>query len=86
MYDKKFKHRQFQNQAIREIVIEIKELGSMEGFDLYQKYAAKNGIKINYCKKSKESEIFDYEKYYNFIMKKWGIKDIDGLCPEDKKI
>jgi hypothetical protein len=80
--DSKFKQGQFQEQSIREIVIEIKELGSMEGFDLYQKFAAKNGIKINYFK---ESGMFDYERYYLSKMKKWGIKDIDELSPENKR-
>jgi nicotinamidase-related amidase len=88
MYEKddgKFKHGQFIEQSIREIVIEVKELGSMEGFDLYQKFALKNGIKINYFKESKESGIYDYQRYYHSKMKKWGIKDVDELNPEERQ-
>ena len=29
--------------------------------------------------------IYDYERYYHSKMKKWGIKNVDELCPEDKK-
>jgi hypothetical protein len=39
------------SSIFNKLVIEIKELGDIAGFDLYQKYAAKNGIKINYFKK-----------------------------------
>lgn len=83
--DSKFKHGQFMEQKIRELVIEIKELGSIEGFDLYQKFAAKNGIKINYFKEVKETGIYDYERYYHSKLQKWRIKSVDQLCPEDKK-
>ena len=83
--DSKFKHGQFVEQKIRELVIEIKELGSIEGFDLYQKFAAKNGIKINYFKEVKETGIYDYERYYHSKLQKWRIKSVDQLCPEDKK-
>jgi len=38
------------SSIFNKLVIEIKELGDIAGFDLYQKYAAKNGIKINYFK------------------------------------
>ena len=82
---KKVKQGQYDEQAIREIVIEIKELGSMEGWNLYQKYAAKNGIKINYFKEINETGIYDYERYYHSKMKKWGIKSVDQLCPEDRE-
>ena len=83
--DSKFKHGQFMEQKIRELVIEIKELGSIEGFDLYQKFAAKNGIKINYFKEVKETGIYDYERYYHSKLQKWRIKSVYQLCPEDKK-
>ena len=82
---KKVKQGQYDEQTIREIVIEIKELGSMEGWNLYQKYAAKNGIKINYFKEINETGIYDYERYYHSKMKKWGIKSVDQLCPEDRE-
>jgi hypothetical protein len=83
--DSKFKHGQFMEQKIRELVIEIKEMGDIAGFDLYQKYAAKNGIKINYFKESNERGIYNYERYYHSKMRKWGIQNVDELCPEDKK-
>ena len=72
-------------QKIRELVIDIQELGDISGFEMYQKFALKNGIKINYFKEGKESCLYDYERYYHSKMKKYGIKDIDELCPEDKK-
>jgi hypothetical protein len=83
--DSKFKHGQFMEQKIREIVIEIKELGDISGFEMYQKFAAKNGIKINYFKECNESGIYDYERYYISKLKKYGIKSTDELCPEGKK-
>ena len=83
--DSKFKHGQFAEQKIRELVIEIKELGSIEGFNLYQKYAAKNGIKINYFKEVNEKDIYDYERYFHSKLKKWGIKSVEELTPENRK-
>ena len=83
--DSKFKHGQFMEQKIRELVIDIKELGDISGFEMYQKFALKNGIKINYFKEGNESGIYDYERYYISKLKKWGIKSVDELSPENRK-
>jgi hypothetical protein len=64
----------------QEILKLYKEIGS-EGLKMYRDFLKSKGMRegVN------GNGIYYYQKYYNSKMKKWGIKDTDELCPEDKK-
>jgi hypothetical protein len=75
-------------QQIRELVIEIKELGSIEGFDLYRKYAKKNNIKVPYFEDKTTPQLSAWEKFLYKKLKEWGLQnpeDLDALEPEPRK-
>ena len=81
-----FRKGKKEEQEIRELVVEIKELGSIEGFELYQKYAAKNGIKIKYFREEKkDNRPSEYEIFLHKKMKAWNVKSLDELEGEAKK-
>jgi len=69
-----FRKGRKEEQEIRELVVEIKELGSIEGFDLYTKYAARNGIKIKYFLESRPSELETIEDLSQFPVNEIKIK------------
>lgn len=81
-----FRKGKKEEQKIRELVVEIKELGSIEGFELYQKYAAKNGIKIKYFREEKkDARPSEYEIFLHKKMKAWNVKSLEELEGEAKK-
>jgi hypothetical protein len=64
----------------KEIQKLYKEIGA-EGLKMYRDFLKSKGM----MEGQNGRGIFNYERYYHSKMKKWGIKDIDELCPEDKK-
>jgi hypothetical protein len=77
-----------EEQEIREIVVEIHELGSPIGFELYKKYADKAGVKIRYFRESVDKRkpiLTDYEKFVEKKLKQWKIKSSKELVGEPHK-
>jgi hypothetical protein len=64
----------------KEIQKLYKEIGA-EGLKMYRDFLKSKGM----MEGQNGRGIFDYERYYHSKMKKWGIKDIDELSPEDKR-
>ena len=63
-----------------EITKLYKEIGA-EGLKMYRDFLKSKGM----MEGQNEKGVYDYQRYYHSKMKKWGIKDIDELSPEDKK-
>ena len=86
--ERKAKQGQKVERKIRHLVIEIQELGSIEGFDLYRRYAKKNNIKIPYFENKKTPRLNSWEQLLHKKLKEWGLKslaDLDALEAEPKK-
>ncbi len=63
----------------KEIQKLYKEIGA-EGLKMYKDFLKSKGM----MEGQNGNGIYDYQRYYHAKMKKWGIKDIDELSPEDK--
>jgi len=83
--ERKAKQGQKVERKIRHLVIEIQELGSIEGFDLYRRYAKKNNIKIPYFEDKKTPRKNSYEKFFDAKLKSWKISSPDELEGEAQK-
>jgi hypothetical protein len=64
----------------QEILKLYKEIGA-KGLKMYRDFLKSKGMREG----RNEIGIYNYERYYNSKLKKWGIKDTTELCPEDKK-
>lgn len=65
----------------RDEILKLKDEIGDEGHKVWIKFLKDKGM----MEGANGIGIYDYERYYHSKMKKWGIKNVDELCPEDKK-
>jgi hypothetical protein len=65
----------------RDEILKLKDEIGDEGKKVWIKFLKDKGM----MEGANGIGIYDYERYYHSKMKKWGIKNVDELCPEDKK-